>query len=31
MPWKKSTRTEIVHIVVTGYQKKKQPSKYYVS
>lgn len=31
MPWKRCSRTEIVHIVVTGYQKKKMPNKYYVS
>ena len=32
MPWRRpSERTEIVHIVVTGYQKRKHPRKYYVS
>lgn len=34
MPWTRrssSNRNEIVHIVVTGYQKKKEPRKHYVS
>ncbi len=31
MPWKRQGRREIVHIVVTGYEKKKMPSKHYVS
>lgn len=33
MPWTRrssSNRKEIVHIVVTGYQKKKEPRKHYV-
>ena len=32
MPWRRqSEREEIVHIVVTGYQKKMSPRKHYVS
>lgn len=33
MPWTRkssSNRKDIVHIVVTGYQKKKDPRKHYV-
>lgn len=32
MPWGRSAdRTELMHLVVTGYQKRKYPRKYYVS
>ena len=32
MPWRRPTeRSELVHVVVTGYNKRKYPRKFYVS
>ena len=32
MPWRRQPeRSELVHVVVTGHQKRKYPRKYYVS